>query len=182
MKSINNKNLKGFTMVELIVVIVILGILSATALPKFMDLSGAARKSAIASLGGTVKSTVNMVRMKAAAEGKDIVSTTGNAYTIDLDHVGTYEFTYGYPEVISEGQTDRVYFSQLLDLGGEISNVSGADPRTAKAGEFSIYESNETMRIGYGEGNLDPENCYVQYSSNNASLGVTVVDSGCDDL
>jgi MSHA pilin protein MshA len=79
-------------MIELIVVIVILGILAATALPKFIDLSGDAKAAALKGIAGTGESAMLVNYGGCAATGH---STAGaNAakcktvrYCDDLDDI-----------------------------------------------------------------------------------------------
>jgi prepilin-type N-terminal cleavage/methylation domain-containing protein len=64
-----HKSHSGFTLIELIVVIVILGILSATALPKFINVAKDARIAELTALSGSIKSASNLVYAKAVIKG-----------------------------------------------------------------------------------------------------------------
>lgn len=92
-------NRRGFTLIELILVISILGILAVSALPKFIDITGSARRASRDGVVGAVRSGVQLYR------ANDMV-TGGSS--------GVYPTTL---DVNADASTCSTCFSTVLSTG-----------------------------------------------------------------
>jgi len=90
---VNLHKQQGFTLIELVMVIVILGILAATALPKFANLGGQARLAAVNGIAGGINSAVAITKAAYLANG----STTAVSVTLSGGSIVTVAAGTGIP-------------------------------------------------------------------------------------
>ena len=126
------KKQAGFTLIELVIVIVILGILAVTAAPKFLNLQGDANKAAAEGVAAAVKSGAQLVYSRAVIDGKETLdAAAGN--TVSMAD-GTVAIKFGYPTAASGGINNAV----SLDGGWEMGASAGVFTNTSQANSCTV--------------------------------------------
>jgi MSHA pilin protein MshA len=116
----SNSRVRGFTLIELVVVITILAILAAFAIPRFTSLQTQARVATVNGLAGSVRSGAALAKATALASGGSPASISMEGQTITL--------TNSYPSAadISKTLQDTTGFTVATAAGVTTFQQSGA--------------------------------------------------------
>ena len=128
---------QGFTLIELVVVIVILGILAATALPRFINLSDEARTASVNGIAGSLRSAVVIVQAKFLAVG-----------------AGTSPVTMNDATTVAVSTTTGIPTGALAGIGSAVTGLTAAegitpDYATATAVTFRPTGGSATCQAVY---------------------------------
>lgn len=161
------KNTKhGFTLIELVIVIVILAIIAALSIPKFINLSGDAESAVVNGLKGALIEGSNLVHAKASIEKLD----AGNQ-TMTLNG-GDISLRAGYPRVAGNCNN----FTNQLDYWLSINLDDAICTGSESEDWYGVVQSNAFHFMPSGYESI-AENCYVTYTTASERIGGVWVDT-----
>ncbi|MFV8457633.1 type II secretion system protein [Vibrio owensii] len=154
------KRKSGFTLIELVVVIVILGILAVTAAPRFLNIQDDAREARLEGMKGAIASGLGIGYAKLATTGQEHLAYVSNTNThgstpmqalpfdgCELNGPKDCVFLYGYPDsdenslglLIQEVENQHASSDwQIKMISNRLAYISARDDKSASETNCSI--------------------------------------------
>ncbi|MBT0586129.1 prepilin-type N-terminal cleavage/methylation domain-containing protein [Alteromonas oceanisediminis] len=165
----------GFTLIELILVIIILGVLSVTAAPRFVNFTTDARISALNGVKASVATTLELVMLKSMLPNSTLPSDNNRKVWVDINGNGIADMDASEsPDVTSRQGADILKFingpvesnqlHKLVELNGDLTFRL-----TRRKDSYVGYDLNK-------DGNVSNDDCYLNYNEDN---GLSLVTTGC---
>lgn len=137
---------KGFTLIELITVVVILALLAVFAIPRYLAVLSAARKSTITGVEGALQSAVALVKARAKLEGDEAAGSV----TLEKGEGGTVSVTTT-SELVPAGTAAGIGAAiDLRDTQSEVT-IAYTVPAGSQVATFSATDASGTCKTAYTE-------------------------------
>ena len=140
---------KGFTIIELVVVIVILGIVSVTAASKFLNLQTDARISTLNGLKGGMEGASAMLYGKTSALGLDKAASA--SINVEGDNISV---VYGYPAAMNDQTWSQLIESTFLDAVWDTGRADWFFTNTDANDGIILYAPSSRKK--------QDDNCYLE--------------------